>query len=64
MSRYSPRNILEQEPAALAGAIIAVLNAAVLLGLSLTVDQLAGVNVALVTVLTTFTRSKVEPTTE
>ena len=63
MSRYSPRNILEQEPAVLSGAILAVLNAAVLLfGLSLTVDQLAAINVALVAVLTVFTRKNVTPT--
>jgi len=62
MSRYSPRNILEQEPAVLSGAILAVLNAAVLFGLSLTVDQLAAINVALVAVLTVFTRKNVTPT--
>ena len=63
MSRYSPRNILEQEPAVLSGAILAVLNAAVLLfGLSLTVDQLAAINVAFVAVLTVFTRKNVTPT--
>ena len=63
MSRYSPRNILEQEPAVLSGAILAVLNVAVLLfGLSLTVDQLAAINVALVAVLTVFTRKNVTPT--
>ena len=62
MSRYSPRNILEQEPAVLSGAILAVLNAAVLFGLSLTVDQLAAINVAFVAVLTVFTRKNVSPT--
>lgn len=62
MSRYSPRNILEQEPAALAGAIIALLNVGVLLfGLSLSVDQLAAINTALVVVLTVFTRRAVTP---
>ena len=61
MSRYSPRNLLDQEPAALAGAVLAILNLAVLLGLDLTVDQLAGINTGLVAVLSVFTRSRVTP---
>jgi len=64
MSRYNPRNLLEQEPAALAGAVLALLNVLVLLGLDLSVDQLAGINTALVVVLTMFTRKSVTPTAD
>lgn len=55
-------NPLRTEPAVIAGALIAVLQALVLLGaLDLTVDQLAGISTALVAVLTVFVRQSVTP---
>lgn len=62
MSRYSPRNILEQEPAVISGAMLAVVNALVLLGaLGLSADQLAASNVAMVAVLSLMVRQSVTP---
>ena len=53
---------LKAEPAAISGAIVAVLNALVLLGvLSLDVDQVTGINVALIAVLTLLVRQNVTP---
>jgi len=53
---------LKAEPAAISGAIVAVLNALVLLGvLNLDVDQVTGINVALIAVLTLAIRQNVTP---
>jgi len=53
---------LKAEPAAISGAIVAVLNALVLLGvLNLDVDQITGINVALTAVLTLAVRQNVTP---
>ena len=54
---------IKNEPALLGGAVTAVLNALVLLDVvSLSVEQITGVNVALVTVDALFVRAKVTPT--
>lgn len=59
---YSPREILNREPAAISAVLIALLNVAVLLGwLDLSVDQLGGINTAVALLLGLFTRSKVSP---
>lgn len=53
---------LKAEPAAISGAIVAVLNALALLGvLNLDVDQVTGINVALIAVLTLLVRQNVTP---
>lgn len=58
----SVKNILTKEPAVIAGAVTAVLNALVLLGVfTLTTEQLAGVNAALAAVLALCVRSAVTP---
>jgi hypothetical protein len=63
MSKYNPKNLLQQEPVAIGGAVTVLLNLAVLLGaVDLSGEQTAGVTVAVVTVLTLFTRRKVTPT--
>jgi hypothetical protein len=54
--------IFGREPAAIAGAVLATLQALVLLGfLALDEAQLAGINVALIAVLTLFVRQSVTP---
>ena len=54
---------IKNEPALLGGAVTAVLNALVLLDVvSLSVEQVTGINVALAAVLALFVRSKVTPT--
>lgn len=60
MKKYlNPNN----EPAAYSGAVVAILNALVLLNvIHLTLDQIAGVNVALISVLTLGVRAAVTPT--
>lgn len=56
------KNPLRTEPAAISGAIVAVLNALVLLNvLNLTVDQISGINIAVIAVLTLFVRQTVTP---
>ena len=55
-------NPLRTEPAVVAGAVLAVLQALVLLHvLDLSVDQLAGISTALIAVLTVFVRQSVTP---
>lgn len=59
---YSIRNVLTKEPAVISGAVLAVVNALVLLGaVAATSDQLAGANVAMVAVLSLFVRQSVTP---
>lgn len=59
---YSPREILNREPAAISAALIAALNVVVLLGwVDLTVDQLGGINTAVALLLGLFTRQSVTP---
>ena len=54
---------LKNEPALVGGAVTAVLNALVLLDVvSLSVEQVTGINVALAAVLALFVRAKVTPT--
>jgi hypothetical protein len=54
---------LQREPAVIAGTVIAVLQALILFNvIQLTVEQLAGVNTALIAVLTLFVRSSSTPT--
>ena len=54
---------IKNEPALLGGAVTAVLNALVLLDVvSLSVEQITSINVALAAVLALFVRSKVTPT--
>lgn len=56
---------LKAEPALISGAIVAILNALVLLNvLDLTVDQIAGINVAVVAVLSLIVRQSVTPTSD
>lgn len=56
------KNLLSKEPVAIGSAIVAVLNALVLLGvMSLNVEQITGVNIALVAVLGLLTRTAVTP---
>jgi hypothetical protein len=58
----SLKNLLRKEPVAIGTALVAVLNALVLLGvLSLTAAQLGGINTAVVLVLGLFTRNAVTP---
>lgn len=53
---------IQKEPAVVAGAVIAVLNVLVLLHVvTLTGDQLAAINTALVAVLSLFVRQSVTP---
>lgn len=62
MNKYNPKNLLSQEPVAIGGAVTVLLNLVVLLGIvNLSAEQTAGVTVAVVTVLTLFTRRKVTP---
>lgn len=58
----NPKNLLTQEPVAIASSLTAVLNVLVLLSvLSLGADQLAGINTATVLVLGLFVRKAVTP---
>lgn len=51
-SKYNPKNILTHEPVAVSSAVIAVVNAAVLFGFgSVSAEQSAGLNIALIAVL-------------
>lgn len=55
-------NPFKGEPAVVSGALIAVFQAAVLLNwINLSADQLAGINVAVVAVLSLFVRQMVKP---
>ncbi len=59
---YSPREILNREPAVLAGAVTVIVNALALFGVvDVSVDQLGAVNVAVVAVLSLFVRQSVTP---
>ena len=59
---YSIKNLTTKEPAAIASALIAILNTLVLLGvLALTVKQMAGINVGAVALLGLFVRQSVTP---
>lgn len=59
---YSPRNIFRKRPVTISGAIVALLNVPVLFGVwSITAEQLAGVNTALVALLGLFTYKSVTP---
>jgi len=63
MSRYSPKNILEQEPAVISGAVIVAVNALALFGVvTVSAEQLAGLNAGLAALLALFTRQTVTPT--
>lgn len=63
MSRYSPKNILEQEPAVISGAVIVAVNAVALFGVvAVSAEQLAGLNAGLAALLALFTRQTVTPT--
>lgn len=63
MSRYSPKNILEQEPAVISGAVIVAVNALALFGVgAVSAEQLAGLNAGLAALLALFTRQTVTPT--
>ena len=56
---------IQREPAVIAGTVIAVLQALILFNVvQLTVEQLAGVNTALIAVLTLFVRQSSTPTSE
>lgn len=62
MGIYSPKNVLEKEPAVVSGAVVAVVNALVLLNVvTLGAEQLAGANVAMVAVLSLLVRQSVTP---
>lgn len=62
---YRPGQLFRREPAIIAAAVIAVANCAVLFGLDLTPDQVAGGNGALIAVLNLFyVRPQVAPTSE
>lgn len=63
MSRYSPKNIFEQEPAVISGAVIVAVNALALFGVvAVSAEQLAGLNAGLAALLALFTRQTVTPT--
>lgn len=63
MSRYSSKNILEQEPAVISGAVIVAVNALALFGVvTVSAEQLAGLNAGLAALLALFTRQTVTPT--
>ena len=56
---------LRLEPALISGAVVAILNAIVLLGwVDLSADQIAGINTALAAVVAVFVRQQVTPTGE
>lgn len=58
----NPKNILTQEPVAIASTLTAVLNVLVLLSVfSLNAEQLAGINTAVVLILGLFVRKAVTP---
>lgn len=62
---YSPREILNREPAAISAALIAALNVAVVLDVvSLSVDQLGSINTAVALLLGLFVRQSVTPTSQ
>lgn len=59
---FDLKALFDKEPVAIAGAVIAMLNVGQLLGvISLDADALAGINTAMVAVLSLFVRSKVSP---
>lgn len=60
--RYSPKALLDKEPAVITSTLVAIVNALVLFNvLSWTAEQIAGANVALLAVLGLFVRAKVTP---
>ena len=65
MGNYSPTAIFSKEPVVIAGAARSVLYVLILVGvLHLTVEQLAGIALALELVLGLFARSTTTPTTQ
>lgn len=65
MTKYNPKNILEKEPAVIAGAITVAINVVAAFGLvAVSTEQLGAVNVGVVTLLTLFTRQSVTPAKE
>jgi hypothetical protein len=58
---YAVSEILNKEPVAIAAALKTVLFVAVLFGLAINEQQLAGIAIALEVVLGLFVRSKVTP---
>ena len=55
-------NILKSQPAAISAALVAVLNAVVLLGaINLSADQISAINIAVVAVLGLFVHQTVTP---
>ena len=65
MGNYSPTNLFTKEPVVIAGAVRSVLYVLILVGwLHLTVEQLAGVALALELVLGLFARSTSTSTTQ
>ena len=59
---YSPREILNREPAAISAAVLALINVAVLLGaVDLSANQLGGINTAVALLLGLFVRQSVTP---
>lgn len=62
MSKYNPKNLLQQEPVAIGGGVTVLVQLLVLLHVvSLSPEQIAGITVAVVTLLTLLTRRKVTP---
>jgi uncharacterized membrane protein len=62
MSKYNPKNLLQQEPVAIGGGVTVLVQLLVLLHVvSLSAEQIAGITVAVVTLLTLLTRRKVTP---
>ena len=59
---YSLQNLLSKEPVAISAAVVALVNLLSLFGvISLTTDQLAGLNTVLVLILGLFSRQSVTP---
>ena len=54
-------NVLTREPALTAGAFAALINLSTAFGLSLSADQTASLNLALIALLSVAVRSKVTP---
>lgn len=62
MSKYNPKNLLQQEPVAIGGGVTVIVQLLVLLHVvSLSPEQTAGITVVVVTLLTLLTRRKVTP---
>lgn len=62
MPMTNPHKLVAREPVAVSGAVTAVLNALVLLGVvDLSAEQIGGINVAVAAVLGILVRSRVTP---